>query len=244
MILNRIAYWVFIFTIIVVLLNDCFGQNDIGYLNSYSSPDGYYTVSLPQGWKVDGFECNGITARDNSNQARGISYLSRLHEGVFMLPSGVSPESYLENYMAQDFSLESNYVSEMKLISYEDPYFYNNKDILSLLNEASLAGILYSTKAMRCSFIINGIPAEGSFVVRTKDLLGYGTQIDGLFGIYAPADQFNADVPQLLESFNSVQFNPSYRNICIPPIGGCDGWNCNDDNCCSHQCDEHGNCNA
>jgi hypothetical protein len=244
MILNRITYGIFTFAIIVVFINDCIGQNDAAYLNSYSSPDGYYMVSLPQGWNVDGFKCNGITAQDNSNQARGISYLSRLHEGVFMLPSGISPESYLENYMAQDFSLGGNDVREMKFIGYEDSSFYNNQDIATLLIDSSFAGIPTSTKAMRCSFKVNGFPAEGSFVVRTKDLLGYGTQIDGLFGIYAPSDQFDADVPMLLESFNSVEFNPSYRNICIPPIGGCDGWNCNDNTCCSHQCDELGYCNA
>jgi len=50
-----------------------------------SSSDGYYTVSLPDGWKVDGFKCSGITAQDISNQARGLSYLSKLHEGFLVL---------------------------------------------------------------------------------------------------------------------------------------------------------------
>jgi hypothetical protein len=244
MALNWIVRSLFAFVTIAVFLNECTGQNLAGDLNSYSSPDGYYTVSLPRNWNVDGFKCNGITAQDTSNPARGISYLSKLHEGVFMLPSGVTPESYLENYMAQDFSLGGNAVSDMRLISYEDPSFYNNQDVSALLSGVSLTSMPTITKAMRCSFKVDGIPAEGSFVVRTKDLLGYGTEIDGLFGIYAPADQFNTEAPLLLEAFNSVQFNPQYRNICIPPIGGNECVVCNDNVCCSHQCDEQGNCNG
>ena len=152
------------------------------HLRSYSSSDGYYTVSLPEGWKVDGFKCSGITAQDISNPARGLSYLSKLHEGFVVLPTGVTPESYLENYMPQDFSLGGNDVRDMRIIDYEEPSFYNNKDVLSLLSGVSLTSIPTSTKAMRCSFTVNGIPAEGSFVIRTKDLYGYGTQIDYLLG--------------------------------------------------------------
>ena len=244
MALNWIVRGLFAIVTIAVFFNECTGQNLAGYLSSYSSPDGYYTVSLPQGWKVDGFKCDGITAQDTSNPARGLSYLSKLHEGVFMLPSGVTPESYLENYMAQDFSLGSNQVSDMRIISYEDPSFYNNQDISALLSGVSFTTMPTSTKAMRFSFIVDGIPAEGSFVIRTKDLLGYGTEIAGLFGIYAPADQFNTDASLLLDAFNSVQFNPQYRNICIPPIGGNECFVCNDNHCCSHQCDEQGNCNG
>jgi hypothetical protein len=84
-------------------------------LRSYPSSDGYYTVSLPESWKVDGFKCSGITAQDISNPARGLSYLSKLHEGFVVLPAGVTPESYLENYMPQDFSLGGNDVHD-----YED----------------------------------------------------------------------------------------------------------------------------
>jgi hypothetical protein len=242
--LNWIACRLFAFVTIAVFLNECAGQNVAGYLTSYSSPDGYYTLSLPQGWKIDGFKCNGITAQDTSNPAKGISYLSKLHEGFFMLPTGITPESYIENYMAQDFSLGGNTVSDMRIISYEDPSFYNNQDLTSLLGGVSFTSMPTITKAMRFSFTVNGIPAEGSFVIRTKDLLGYGTELDGLFGIYAPADEFNTDVPLLLEAFNSVKFNPQYRNICIPPIGGNGCFVCIDNDCCSHQCDEQGNCNG
>ena len=244
MALNWIVRGIFAFVIITVFLNECTGQNVNGILSSYSSPDGYYTVSLPQGWKVDGFKCDGITAQDTSNPARGISYLSRLHVGVFMLPSGVTPESYLENYMAQDFSLGGNKASDMRIISYEDASFYNNQDISALLSEVSFTTMPTLTKAMRFSFTIDGIPAEGSFVIRTKDLMGYGTEIDGLFGFYAPTDQFNTDASLLLKAFNSVQFNPQYRNICIPPIGGNECFACNDNDCCPHQCDGQGNCNG
>jgi hypothetical protein len=244
MALNGITCGIFAFVVIGFLISGCIGQNYAGYLSSYSSPDGYYRVSLPVGWKVDGFKCDGITAQDTSNPAKGISYLSKLHEGVFTLPSGVTPESYLENYMVQDFGLGGNEVRDMRIINYEDPTFYNNQDITALLSGVSLTSMPTSTKAMRCSFTVNGIQTEGSFVIRTEDLLGYGTQVDNLLGIYAPADQFDTDASLLLESLNSVQFNSQYHNICIPPIGGNDCIVCKDNNCCSHQCDEQGNCNA
>jgi len=120
--------------------------------------------------------------------------------------------------MHKDFSLGGNDVRDMRIVDYEEPSFYNNKDVLSLLSGVSLTSIPTSTKAMRCSFTVNGIPAEGSFVIRTKDKYGYGTQIDYLLGIYSLADQFDIDAPMLLEAFNSVKFNPAYRNICMPVV--------------------------
>jgi hypothetical protein len=228
--------------VMLLFLNGCCAQNDAVSLRSYSSSDGYYTVSLPESWKVDGFKCSGITAQDISNSARGLSYLSKLHEGFVVLPAGVTPESYLENYMPQDFSLGGNDVHDMRIIDYEEPSFYNNKDVLSLLSGASLTSIPTSTKAMRCSFTVNGIPAEGSFVIRTKNLYGYGTKIDYLLGIYSPAHQFDIDTPMLLEAFNSVKFNPAYRNICMPVGGGDDCHICLDNQCCSHVCNANGKC--
>jgi hypothetical protein len=243
MTLDKIGYRMLGLAIMFFFLNGCSAQSDAVHLQSYSSSDGYYSVSLPEGWKVDGFKCSGITAQDISNPARGLSYLSKLHEGFVVLPAGVTPESYLENYMPQDFSLGGNDVRDMRIIDYEEPSFYNNKDVLSLLSGVSLTSTPTSTKAMRCSFTVNGIPAEGSFVIRTKDLYGYGTQIDYLLGIYSPADQFDKDVPMLLEAFNSVKFNPAYRNICMPVGGGDDCHICLDNQCCSHVCDADGKCN-
>lgn len=216
------------------------GQMDGGDLNNYYSSDNHYTISLPEGWTVSGHECNGITAQDISNPARGIVYLSRLHEGYFMLPSGTTPESYLENYMAQDFSLGESKVDGMEIIGYEDPSFYNNQDITALLNGFAYSTTPSSARSIRCSFFIDDIPSQGSFVIKTRDLYGYGTIVDYVLGIYAPPDQFDADSPLLLVAFNSVQLNPEYRNICIPPVGGC--TKCLDNDCCNHDCDAEGRC--
>ena len=227
-------------SLLILIAGTAAGQMDGGDLINYYSSDNYYTISLPEGWIVDGHECNGITARDTSNPARGIVYLSRLHEGYFMLPSGTTPESYLENYMAQDFSLGESKVGGMEIIGYEDSNFYNNQDIATLLS-----GFAYSTtpslsKAIRCQFSINDIPSQGSFIIKTRDLYGYGTVVDYVLGIYVPPDQFDADSPLLLQAFNSVQLNPEYRNICIPPVGGC--TRCLDNDCCDHDCDAEGRC--
>jgi len=216
-------------------------QIDPGELKSYSSPDGYYFVSLPDGWKVDGFKCAGIFAQDLSNPARGMVYLCKLHEGIYMLPSGVIPESYLENYLAADFSLGANQVGDMRMEGYEVPGFYSSPDVDALLqNQASLSSLV-SAKAMRCTFLVNDVPAAGSFLVVTRELYGIGTTVDYLLGFYAPVDQFDEDAPALISAFNSVKLNPAYRNICIPPAGG-ECIECLDSDCCSHECDMQGYC--
>ena len=56
----------------------------------------YFTVSVPDGWDITGLGCNGITAVDNTNPARGIVALNHLHQGFDILPSYTSPETYLE----------------------------------------------------------------------------------------------------------------------------------------------------
>ena len=226
--------------LLAFLANICLGQGDLGNFQSYSSPDGYYMVLLQENWNVNGFKCAGMTAQDTANPARGIVYLSRLHEGFDILPSGVTPESYLEDYMAEDFSAGSSSVKDVQIKGYEDAGFYQNQDMVLLLSGLPFTSTPTSAKALRCSFTIDGIPVEGSFVIKTRELFGYGTIIDYFLGIYAPSDQFDQEAPSLLESFNSVQLNPQYRNICIPPSGGC--TRCLDNDCCSHDCDMHGNC--
>jgi hypothetical protein len=51
----------------------------------------YFTVSVPDGWDINGLGCNGITAVDSSNPARGIVALNHLHQGFDILPSYTSP---------------------------------------------------------------------------------------------------------------------------------------------------------
>ena len=195
----------------------------------------YYTISVPEGWNVVGMGCCGIAASDSTNPARGIVALNHLHQGFNMLPANTPPETYLENYMPQDFSLGESKVTDLRIIGYED-----NQDLANAF--ASYAGSMASGKSMRCSFAVNGIPAEGSFTVITTNLMGYGTTVDFLGGVYAPADQFDMDAPMLIDAFKSIQLISSYRNICTPPEA-CLSWqySCKD-KCCSEPCNEYGYC--
>lgn len=195
----------------------------------------YYTVSVPEGWNTAGLGCCGITASDSANSARGIVALNHLHQGFNMLPPYTTPETYLENYLPQDFSLGGNQISDMKIIAYEE-----NQDLANAFS--SYIGSLASGKSMRCSFAVNGIPAEGSFTVVAKELMGYGTTIEYLAGIFAPADQFDTDASMLVDIFDSIQLIPNYRNICIPPEA-CLSWqySCKD-KCCSEPCKANGYC--
>ena len=195
----------------------------------------YYTISVPEGWNVVGLGCCGIVASDSTNPARGIIALNHLHQGFNMLPAYITPETYLENYMQQDFSQGDSIVTDMKIIDYED-----NQDLANAF--ASYAGSLASGKSMRCSFAVNGIPAKGSFTIVTTELMGYGTTVDFLGGVYAPADQFDMDAPMLINAFKSIDLIPSFRNICTPPEA-CLSWqySCKD-KCCSEPCNEYGYC--
>jgi len=217
--------------LLLATLNLCIGQD-------YCSPGSvYYTISVPQGWNIAGIGCCGITASDSSNPARGIIALNHLHQGFDMLPAYTTPDTYLENYMAQDFSLGEKQVKDMKILGYED-----NQDLANAF--ASYTGSLAQGKSMRCSFAVNGIPAKGSFTIVTSELMGYGTTVNFLAGIFAPEDQFEMDAPMLIDVFKSIQLLPDYRNICTPPIK-CQSWQywCpGDQRCCSWQCNGENKC--
>jgi hypothetical protein len=195
----------------------------------------YYTISVPEGWNIAGAGCCGITASDSTNPAIGIIALNHLHQGFDMLPAYTTPEIYLENYMPQDFSKGEKQVTDMKILRYED-----NQDLANAF--ASYAGLLASGKSMRCSFAVNGIQAIGSFTIVTSELMGYGTTINFLGGVYAPADQFEIEASKLIDIFKSIQLIPNYRNICTPPET-CLSWQykCRD-KCCSEPCKENGYC--
>jgi len=152
-----------------------------------------------------------------------------------MLPAYTTPESYLENYMPQDFS-KVNQITNMRFLGYE-----NNQNFASAY--ASYIGFLASGKSMHCSFEVNGIPAQGALTIVTNELAGYGTAVKFLGRIFAPADQFDAEAPMLVGIWNSIKVMPQYRDICTPPIGGSGCIVCNDNDCCQHQCDAEGNCN-
>ena len=211
--------------IIVLTANICIGQpgNQI-----------YFTISVPDSWEITGVGCNGITAVDSTNPARGIIALNHLHQGFDILPSYTTPETYVEYYMPQDFSIEGNHITNMTIIAYED-----DQDIANAY--VSWTGVLGSAKSMRCSFEVNGIPAEGSFTVATRELFGYGTTVDLLFGIFAPAGQFDMEAPMLLGAIDSIRLIRDYFCICFDcPAYGCD-YHCTN-GCCDHPCDEYDRC--
>jgi len=215
--------------LVVAAVGTCIGE-------MYCPPgELFYTISTPEGWSVVGMGCCGIAASDFANPARGIIALNRLHQGFNMLPAYTTPETYLENYLPQDFSLGDRQVTDMRFVDYED-----NQDLAIAF--ASYTGFLASGKSMRCSFSVNGIPATGSFTVVTNELMGYGTTVEFIAGIFAPADQFNRDAPMLIDVFESIQLMPNYRNICTPPEA-CLSWqySCKD-KCCSEPCNEYGYC--
>jgi hypothetical protein len=211
--------------IIVLTANICIGQ---------PGPQIYFTISVPDSWEITGVGCNGITAVDSMNPARGIIALNHLHQGFDILPSYTTPETYVEYYMPQDFSVGGDQITNMTIIAYED-----NQDIANAY--VSWTGVLGSAKSMRCSFEVNSIPAEGSFTVATRELFGYGTTVDLLFGIFAPAGQFDMDAPMLLGAIDSIRMIRDYFCICFEcPAYGCD-YHCTN-GCCDHPCDEYDRC--
>jgi len=211
--------------IIVLTANICIGQ---------PGPQIYFTISVPDSWEITGVGCNGITAVDSMNPARGIIALNHLHQGFDILPSYTTPETYVEYHMPQDFSVGGDQITNMTIIAYED-----NQDIANAY--VSWTGVLGSAKSMRCSFEVNSIPAEGSFTVATRELFGYGTTVDLLFGIFAPAGQFDMDAPMLLGAIDSIRLIRDYFCICFDcPAYGCD-YHCTN-GCCDNPCDEYDRC--
>lgn len=211
--------------IIVLTANICIGQ---------PGPQIYFTISVPDSWEITGVGCNGITAIDSMNPARGIIALNHLHQGFDILPSYTTPETYVEYHMPQDFSVGGDQITNMTIIAYED-----NQDIANAY--VSWTGVLGSAKSMRCSFEVNSIPAEGSFTVATRELFGYGTTVDLLFGIFAPAGQFDMEAPMLLGAIDSIRLIRDYFCICFDcPAYGCD-YHCTN-GCCDHPCDEYDRC--
>lgn len=200
-----------------------------------SSSQIYFTISVPNSWDITGVGCSGMTAVDSENPARGLIALNHLHQGFDILPSYTTPETYVEQYMPDDFSRAGDQVTNMKIIAYED-----DQKIADAY--ASWAGALGSARSMRCSFEVDGIPAEGSFTVATKELFGYGTTVELLFGIFAPAGRFEAEAPMLLEAINYMRLSREYFCLCFDcPAQGCD-YMCTD-GCCNHPCDENDRCN-
>ena len=111
-----------------------------------------------------------------------------LHQSIQPLPQGITPERYVTDYMAQDFSVGGNRVSDVKIL------FYENADI-SALNTGGI-----TAKSMRISYLSNGVLCTGSFTVATYQT-GVSTAVAYLWGIYSTSDKFYADAPDSSPDF-------------------------------------------
>jgi hypothetical protein len=161
---------------------------------------GKVRMRIPDSWSVQVFPgCAGLIAFEADN-SRGVIFLNQIHSDLQTgLPPGVTPESYLTDYMPQDFTTISN----MRFLQYE------NVDVSFLAGGSSNA-----VRAMRCSFTNQGIPSIGSFTIGTRQIGGYYTTVDYLWGFYSTSDQFMADAPVLLEIFTSIDYSQSSLEQC------------------------------
>jgi hypothetical protein len=159
---------------------------------SILQPGGWNTLVLPG--------CSGLITAD-AQMPRGVVFLNGLHQSVQPLPQGITPERYVTEYMAQDFSVGGNRVSDVKIL------FYENADISSL----NTGGI--TAKSMRISYMSNGVACTGSFTVATYQT-GVSTAVAYLWGIYSPSDNFLADAPDLLRIFYSIDYSSSSLSSC------------------------------
>jgi len=148
-------------------------------------PDGWTTVVLPG--------CTGLIAQDSSNSGRSVVFLNGLHQSVDPLDAGVTPESYLTDYMPSD--LQS--ISNVNILKYEDT------DMSALTMDGRI-----DVKAMRASFTNEGIDAMGSFTIGTYQT-GFTTAVAYLYAITSLTDEFDSVAPQLISMFNSIDYSDS-----------------------------------
>jgi hypothetical protein len=176
------------------------GASTIGQLQP-TVQSGGVSILLPSGWNTLVLPgCSGLVAADSS-LPRGVVFLNGLHQSVQPLPQGITPELYVTDYMAQDFSVGGNRVSEVKIL------FYEKADI-SALNTGGI-----TAKSMRISYLSNGVPCTGSFTVATYQT-GVSTAVAYLWGIYSTTDKFYADAPDLLRIFYSINYSSSSLSAC------------------------------
>ena len=108
-------------------------------------------------------------------------------------------------------------------------------------NEINTAEI--GKKLMECSVFKAKILTKSSIKIANASLFEilYGTTVDLLFGIFAPAGQFDMEAPMLLRAIDSIRLIRDYFCICFDcPAYGCD-YHCTN-GCCDHPCDEYDRC--
>lgn len=161
---------------------------------------GKVRIRIPDGWNVQVFPgCAGLVASGPDN-TRGVVFLNGIHSDLQTgLPPGVTPEGYLTSYLPQDFTT----VSDIKFLQYEDI------DVSFLVT-----GDPDAVKAMRFTFSNQGIPSMGSFTIGTRQIGGYYTTVDYLWGIYCPANEFDTDAPALVEIITSIDYSDATLEQC------------------------------
>ncbi|MDD1676594.1 MAG: hypothetical protein LUQ40_02540 [Methanomicrobiales archaeon] len=159
---------------------------------------GKVQIRIPDNWQVLVLPgCAGLIATDSSNPARGVVFLNGLHNDIQSgLPAGTTPERYITEYMPRDFSTVTN----TRIVQYDQ-----NTDVSALGP---------NVKAMIVSFDSQGVPALGSFTVGTRDIGGYYSVVDYLWGAYTPPDTAEIDAPVLQEIFSSIDYSQSTIEQC------------------------------
>jgi len=161
---------------------------------------GGVSMKVPDGWNVQVMPyCAGLIAADPQN-TRGVVFLNGLHmEPGTTLPPGITPEEYLTGYLSRDFST----VSDVRILSHEET------------DLSALQGGSTTVRAMRIAFSNSGNPTTGLFVVGTSQAGGgYYTTVNYLWGVYAPATDWERDAPVLLESFLSIDYSQATLEEC------------------------------
>ena len=176
------------------------GQSTMGQLQP-TTQSGGVSMLLPRGWNTIVLPgCSGLVSAD-PQKPRGVIFLNGLHQSIQPLPGGITPERYVLDYMAQDFSSADNRVSDVKIL------FYEAADI-SALNTGGI-----TAKSMRISYVSNKIPCTGSFTVATYQT-GVSTAVAYVWGIFSTPDTFYTDAPDLLRIFYSIDYGSAAESSC------------------------------
>lgn len=162
--------------------------------------DGRVSMLLPEGWTGEVLPgCAGIYVHDPARPGWAVLYTSGLHQGTLMLPPGVTPEQYLTEYFTQD----AKGISQVRFLGYEPV------DV-SLFS----GGGSDNAKAMKASFLTEGVPTTGGFIISTHQLYGLGTNIPFLLAISAPEGQYDLAAPTLVQILASVQYSEASLSAC------------------------------
>lgn len=175
--------------------------SSLGSLHESNLAEGVRML-LPEGWTATVLpSCSGLVAADQARGVPGVVFVNAIHQSIEPLPPGVTPEDYITTYMPQDFSRMGTTVSDVRILSYEPG------------DLSALGGNGGNVRAMRVSFLLNGVPCTGSFTVGTYQT-GISTAVAYFWGVYSTTGMFDADAAELVQVFNSIDYSSSTVSAC------------------------------